>query len=175
MAILYRRKGGDMLVNTTTAFTQTSANVAVLQDGGYVVVWTDTSQIGGDPSSSGVKAQRFDSAGGKVGGEFLVNTTTSAAQGAATVATLPSGRFVVTWTDLSATGGDTSSRAIRGQLFEANGTPVGGEFLVNTQTAGSQDLSAVAELAGGGFVVSWTDPSGIGGDTNGSGIKAQLF
>jgi Ca2+-binding RTX toxin-like protein len=175
MATLYRRKGGDTLVNTQTASSQTSANLSVLQDGGYVVVWTDSSQIGADTSGSGVKAQRFDANGDKVGGEFLVNTTTVAGQGTATVATLPSGRFVVTWTDLSATGGDTSSRAIRGQLFEANGTAVGSEFLVNTQTAGNQDSSAVTELAGGGFVVSWADSSGVGGDNNGSGIKAQLF
>jgi Ca2+-binding RTX toxin-like protein len=175
MAILYRRKGGDMLVNTQTAFNQSAAAVAVTQSGGYVVVWTDSSLIGGDSSGSGIKAQRFDGSGNKLGGEFLVNTTTAAAQATAAVATLSSGRFVVTWTDFSATGGDTSSRAIRGQLFEANGTPVGSEFLVNTQTAGIQEGSAVTELAGGGFVVSWADSSGIGGDNSGSGIKAQLF
>ena len=99
MAQLYRRKGGDMLVNTQTAANQSATRLAVLQDGGYVVVWTDDSLIGGDSSDSAIKAQRFDADGNKVGGEFLVNTTTTATQTAAAVATLASGRFVVTWTD----------------------------------------------------------------------------
>ena len=104
-----------------------------------------------------------------LGNEFLVNSTTTGAQTASAVATLASGRFVVTWNDASATGGDTSVGAIRGQLFEANGTPVGGEFLVNTETANGQVNSTIAELAGGGFVVGWADSSLVGGDSSGSG------
>ena len=175
MVQLYRRKGADMLVNTQTANNQNTAYVAVLQDGGYVVTWIDNSLIGGDSSSSAIKGQRFDSAGNKVGGEFLVNTMTAAAQNSPAITTLASGRFIVTWTDASATGLDSSATAIKGQLFEADATPVGGEFLINTQTFSGQVNSAVAELSGGGFAVSWTDFSGVGGDSSNSGIKAQLF
>jgi Ca2+-binding RTX toxin-like protein len=172
MVQLYRRKGGETLVNTQTSSDQSAADVAVLQGGGYVVVWADSSQVGGDSSSFGIKGQRFDANGNAVGGEFLVNTTTAGGQVGPTVAGLPSGRFVVTWSDPSATGGDTSGFAVRGQLFEANGTPVGGEFLINTATSGGQSSSFVAGLAGGGFAVTWTDAQG---DGDGTGIKGQIF
>ncbi len=175
MVQLYRRKGGELLVNTETSGNQSGANLAALQGGGYVIVWTDSSALGADTSSSGIKAQRFDGDGNKVGGEFLVNTTVTGFQTAAFVTTFASGRFIVTWTDSSATGGDTSGSAVRAQMFEANGTPLGSEFLVNTATSGTQTAASVTELAGGGFVVSWSDSSGVGGDASGSGIKAQRF
>jgi Ca2+-binding RTX toxin-like protein len=159
---LYKRKGGEVLVNTQTLNNQSGGNLAVLAGGGFVVTWIDGSMIGADTSSFGVKAQRFDASGNPLGSEFLVNTTVTGSQGAPVIAALPSGRFVITWTDASATGGDTSGNAVRGQMFEANGTPVGAEFLVNFQTIGNQSSPAIAELAGGGFVVSWTD-SGSGG------------
>jgi Ca2+-binding RTX toxin-like protein len=175
MVQLYRRQGADTLVNSQTEFDQRTPDVASLPGGGYVVVWGDSSLAGGDSSGTGVKGQRFDSQGNRLGGEFLVNSTITANQSAAAVAALPSGRFVVTWSDSSATGGDTSASAVRGQLFEADGTRVGGEFLINSVTAGSQSTSAVTALAGGGFAVSWSDTSAVGNDTSGSGIKAQLF
>ena len=53
--------------------------------------------------------------------------------------------------------------------------PLGAEFLVNTATLNSQLLSTIASLSSGGFVVSWIDFSGEGGDTSGYGIKAQIF
>jgi Ca2+-binding RTX toxin-like protein len=175
MVQLYRRKGADALVNAQTASDQLQSDVAVLPGGGYVIVWTDASTFGGDPNGTAVVGQRFDEQGNKAGGEFLVNGTLAGNQSSPTVAALASGRFVVTWTDSSATGGDTSSFAVRAQLFEANGTPVGGEFLVNTVTSGNQSTSSVAALASGGFAISWSDGSALGNDTSGFGIKAQLF
>jgi hypothetical protein len=81
-----------------------------------------------------VRGQIFNADGGKAGGEFLVNTTTTGDQYGSAVTALGDGRFVVTWTDDSATGGDTSGGAVRGQIFNADGGKAGGEFLVNTTT-----------------------------------------
>jgi Ca2+-binding RTX toxin-like protein len=175
VAKAYSRRNGEFLVNTQTANAQQGPRMAALADGGFIVVWTDGSLVGGDASGVAVKAQRFDASGSQVGGEFLVNTTTSGNQSSPAVAALPSGRFVITWTDASATGGDTSGNAVRGQLFEANGTAVGGEFLVNTAVAGNQGPAVITELPNGGFVIAWTDASGQGGDTSSTGIKAQIF
>ncbi|HTU09714.1 MAG TPA: cadherin domain-containing protein, partial [Allosphingosinicella sp.] len=176
MVQLYKRRAdGELLVNTTTLNTQSGGSIAMLPGGGFIVTWSDNSLTGGDASGFGIVGQLFDANGGKVGGEFLVNTTTTGNQSVSNVATLPSGRFVVTWIDGSATGGDTSSNAVRAQIFEANGTRVGTEFLVNTETANSQSSPAVTELAGGGFVIAWSDSSGIGGDASGSAVKAQVF
>ena len=48
-------------------------------DGGFVVAWGDSAR---DGSFTGVFGQRFDSAGGSLGTDFQVNTTTLQAQAA---------------------------------------------------------------------------------------------
>lgn len=52
---------------------------------------------------------------------------------------------------------------------------VGSEFLVNTQTANNQSEPTITSLAGGGFVVSWTDESRTAPDADATGIRAQVF
>lgn len=165
----------DLLTNSVTAGNQQQPSIAPLASGGYVVTWIDNSGIGGDASSNAVKAQIYDVAGTQIGNEFLVNTTTLNSQDNPSVASLQSGGFVVTWADGSQQGGDNTGSAIRAQVYDASGVAVGGEVLVNTATAGAQTAPAASSLATGGFVVTWTDASGQGGDTNGTGIKAQLF
>jgi VCBS repeat-containing protein/YD repeat-containing protein len=167
--------GGEFLVNTQTVFDQYSPTVAGLTSGGFVVTWTDTSGTLGDASNAGIKAQIFSAGGTKVGGEFLVNTETASSQNTPAITGLADGGFVVTWTDYSGTLGDAIGRSIKAQIFSASGTKVGGEFLVDTQTANDQSGSTITGLAGGGFVVTWYDNSGTLGDASGWSVKAQMF
>lgn len=167
--------GGEFLVNTQTLNSQDSSAVAGLASGGFVVTWSDNSAVGGDTSSSGIKAQMFDANGSATGGEFLVNASTLNAQKTPVVAGLASGGFVVTWSDASGQGGDSSVSSVKAQLYNAAGNAVGSEFLVNTNTANAQDTPVVTGLTAGGFVVSWHDSSLIGGDTSKDAVKAQLF
>lgn len=109
------------------------------------------------------------------GREFLVNTTTQSNQYAPSITALADGRFVVTWTDTSQTGGDTSGYAVRAQLFNADGSQSGAEFLVNTTTLNIQLEPTITALADGRFVVAWSDGSQTGGDTSGFAIRAQIF
>ncbi len=169
------RIGLELSVNTTIAGSQDHPAAASLASGGFVITWADASAQGGDTSGYGIKAQIYDSAGGRVGGEFLVNTATAGAQNAPSVATLATGGFVVTWTDASQTGGDTSSTSIKGQVFDALGSAIGTEFRVNSSTLNGQDSSSVTALDSGGFVVTWRDNSGQGGDSSRDSVKAQLF
>jgi len=66
------------------------------------------------------------------------------------------GNFVVVWVqytgDPAEDGGDSD---IMAQLFNADGTPVGAAFLVNTTTADLQTQPVVAMNSSGEFVVSW--------------------
>src|SRR5215831_1965408 len=56
-------------VNTTDAGkTQNQSEIAALQDGGYVVVWTDGSQTY-NTAGSAIVGQRYDAAGNKIGGD----------------------------------------------------------------------------------------------------------
>jgi VCBS repeat-containing protein len=106
-----------------------------------------------------------------VGGEIAVNTSTAGGQYDPAVTSLANGGFVVTWYDLQTAADDPSGAAVRGQLFDADGDKVGGQFLVNTATAGTQYRPDVTGLPGGGFVIAWTDVPASGS----AGVKAQLF
>ncbi|MBX2861546.1 MAG: hypothetical protein KTR14_09935, partial [Vampirovibrio sp.] len=135
--------------NTTTAGTQGFSKITNLANGGFVLTWNGA----GAGDNDDIHAQRFDANGNKVGTEFIVNTATAGGQGGAVTTGLTDGGFVITWTN-----DDGSFDGIFGQRFDANGNKVGGEFAVNTTTTGDQDQSAVAALADGGFVVTFTSP-----------------
>jgi serralysin len=175
LARLFTRRGGETLVNTETSGNQSVGNIASLPGGGFVVVWTDNSAIGADASLSGIKAQIFDASGSKVGGEFLVNSATAGSQSGSTVATLSSGQFVVAWTDSNGENGDGANAAVRAQIFNANGTTAGGEFLVNTTTADSQVVTGISQLVGGGFVITWVDLSSSPVNDVDLDIRAQVY
>lgn len=165
------RFGDEFLVNVITTNLQIDSSVAALADGRFAACWTDQS-ASADLSAAGIRAQLFNADGSPSGLSFPVNTTTAMVQNQPSIAALTGNRFVVTWTDQSATGGDTSNEAIRAQIFNADGTTNGGEFIVNSTTAFDQRDSSITALAGGGFVVTWNDPSD---GTSGRGIRAQIF
>jgi hypothetical protein len=93
----------------------------------------------------------------KWGQEQLVNTSTAGLQLTPDVAALNDGGFVAVWWDLSA--GAAADR-VRGQIYNADGSLRGGEFTVplNTNTFSYSESRdpAVAALADGGFVVSYS-------------------
>ena len=154
--------GNQFLVNTQTFSTQSSPAIARLTNGGFVITWSDT--VG-----SSIKAQVYAAGGATVGGELTVNTQATGTQDHARVAGLSNGRFVIVWDDDSGTLGDGSGIGLKAQMYDAGGTTIGGEFLVNTTLAGDQTSPDIAALPGGGFVVSWTDSEA------GGSIRAKLF
>ena len=167
--------GTEFLVNSTTAGTQFQSSITALQNGRFVVSWSDGSVTGGDLSSWAVRAQMFNADGTKSGPEFLVNSTTFENQSDPQITVLEGGGFVVSWTDVSASGADTSGYAVRTQRFNPDGTPAGAEFLVNTTIGGNQHESSITALSDGGFVVSWTDESLTGADISGQAVRARVF
>ncbi|MGR3367784.1 MAG: Ig-like domain-containing protein [Sagittula sp.] len=168
----YYADRGEFLVNSETRLTQDEPAIAGLSNGGFVATWrtSDTSQ---DGSGSAIKAQVFDAAGAAVGPEFLVNSETVQNQTVPAVTGLNDGRFVVTW-QTDDTAQDGSSNAIKAQVFDAAGTPVGGEFLVNSETYDRQAAPEISALATGGFAVTWYTHDGTQ-DGSTSAIKARTF
>ena len=156
----------EFLINSYTASDQNQPAVTALAGGGFVVTWTSYNQ---DGSGGGIYGQRYDASGTPEGGEFLVNSYTAGDQYLPAVTALAGGGFVVTWMSY---GQDGAGGDIYGQRYDASGTPDGGEFLVNSYTAGDQYLPAVTALAGGGFVVTW---SSYGQDGSGYGIYGQRY
>jgi Ca2+-binding RTX toxin-like protein len=109
------------------------------------------------------------------GPEFLVNTFTEGSQFHSQTTALANGAFVVTWVDTSNRADDTSGTALRAQVFAANGSKLGAEFLVNTAPFGEQTELSLTALKDGSFVVAWTDFSQSTTDTSEYALLSQHF
>ncbi len=157
--------GSNTKVNAYVTNEQNHPDVAVNDDGSFVVTWMSDAQ---DTNLYGIYGQRFDAAGNKVGLEFLVNQNVSGNQWYATVDSDSSGNFVVTWMD-----NDTNGNGIWARRFDASANPLGNAFLVNSWIQGDQGSPNVAVNDGGDFVISWHDSSGH--DGTGFGIYAQQY
>ncbi|NGX41539.1 MAG: hypothetical protein KR126chlam4_01380, partial [Candidatus Anoxychlamydiales bacterium] len=106
----------------------------------------------------------------KIGPEFQVNTYTTNNQDSPSVASLSTGKFVVTW---MSDGQDGSLNGVYGQIFNADGTKSGSEFQVNTYIRFFQREASVASLNNSKFVVSWQ--SLFQDDVYGWGVYGQIF
>lgn len=164
------KSGGEFFAyGAARAEPQREPVVEALTNGRFVVAWTDGS---GGATAGYIRAQVYNANGSRQGSEFLVNAATAGSKLEPDIAAFSDGRFVVTWTDNSQTGSDTSSTAIRARVFNTDGTANTAEFVVNTVSNGRQDLSTAAVLKDGRFVIAWTDKTNGG---SGATVKAQVF
>jgi FG-GAP-like repeat len=93
-------------VNTTEGGTgQAQGQIAPLADGGYVVVWADFSATY-NPEGGAIVAQRYDSAGNKVGGEVKISQFSSGSQSTPAITALPNGNVAVAFVDAIGTPTD---------------------------------------------------------------------
>lgn len=147
-----------MRVNTSTVHAQVRPALAMLRDGGQVVVW-QSSQGADEAGPADLVAQRFDPQGSRLGGEIVVGAFQPVGDGAPSVAALADGGFVVTWSTAAGTtllGGLLREAADRlARRFDASGAPVGPAFRVNQVATPPGGASQVTALAGGGFVITW--------------------
>lgn len=146
---------GEIQVDSETTGNQFGAAVCANGDG-FVVAWTSP-----DLHLDGIYIQRFDATGSKLGSRIKVNTDEAQSQLFPDIAEFDTGGFVVVWT-----GNDDSLNGIKAQVFEADGTKVGTEIDVNTETFGYQQNPCVTTLTGGQWVAAWqsfnlTDPYDI--------------
>ncbi len=140
--------------------------VATAGDGtSIVIVWTSAT---GDGSGEGVRVQQHGPQSW-VEDPYWANTNTTGDQGTPDVAMDHDGDAIVVW---RSEGQDGDLGGIFGQMISANGSIVGSEFVVNSQTIGDQSQPAVAMDSDGDFVVVWTSN---GSDGSGRGICAQLY
>ena len=172
--------GGEFQVNTHTEFAQDFPVVTGLMGGGFVAAWEDNSfaspaGLAAGDTDHAVLAQVFDAVGAKVGPEFIVNEETSSTQDRPALTSLADGGFVATWTSISSgAAGDGSGDAVLGRVFNADGTPRAGEFVVNQTTVNSQNLSDVAQLADGNLVFVWSSNLQDNAPANDNGVFARV-
>jgi hypothetical protein len=121
-------------------------DVAADANGDFAVVWME------DKSSNTILGRLFDPNGIARTETFQVNTVRFRSVTKPSIAMDPAGRFVVVWDgDPKLAGMDD----IHARLYDANGTPLGEQFLVNTTTAGAQQYPQIAMNDDGQFIVVW--------------------
>jgi Ca2+-binding RTX toxin-like protein len=124
------------------------ASVATLANGGAVMTYTMDN--GSNPN---IIARFFDANGDPVGNDFTIAASSDSERQSA-VTGLADGGFVVTWAH-EFLGNDD----LHVMVFNANGTVRTDNSWVNAN-ANNTTHSAVAGLAGGGFVVAWEEQVG---------------
>ena len=110
--------GPNVVSGANGSGLETVPDVATRPFGGFVVTWTDP-----DSTVTDIRATVFNSVGGVVASNILVNTATTGEQNEANVVALSDGDFVVTWEN------DNAS-LVRAQRFDALGSKIGTEFTV---------------------------------------------
>ncbi len=158
----------EFLVNEETESDQFRPRLLRLTDGRYLVVWESTGQ---DGDGGGIYGRIYAEDHGGAGAEFRLNETTSRGQENPAVAALPGGGFVAVWESFRQVE-ISANDDVFGLIFDADGNPVGGEFLINQETVGNQALPNIASRADGRFVVAWDSQFQDGDDI---GVFARQF
>jgi hypothetical protein len=142
---------GELLVNTTSSSCG-PPRIAPLTDGSFTIVWSEK-DIADNATSDGydVFARSF-AASGSGGTVCRLNSFTSGDQFAPKVAA-SGNELLAVWTSM---GQDGAGEGVYGRFLAADGSGVGGEFRVNTTTAGRQLQPAVASDGQGRFLVVWS-------------------
>jgi len=121
-----------------------SPTVASLDDGNFVVAWTEmwTNQWG--YAQIHVLSQLFNANTSKIG-DF---TKTPGSR--SSISSLKNGNFVITWDRTS-----PNATEIYAQLYHTNASKLGDEFQVNTYITAQQTHPSVGCLSNGNFFIAW--------------------
>ncbi len=138
---------GAFRINAAGLGEQEYPQVALLADGGAMVVWQ-----GGPLGSPKVYARFLAADGTFASGDIQVNSYPQGRQERPQVAVLKDGTATVVWASY---GQDGSHYGVFAQRLTARGDKIGEEFMVNQRTSLSQRTPAVAALPDGRFVVIW--------------------
>ncbi len=147
---------------------ESGPEIAMAADGRFVVAWEEVIDI----HHTRVFGCRFDAQGQPLGDRFALaspNQTISQQTGQS-VSMAADGSFVAAWA--SGPQPHTHSFDIYARRFDAEGRPLGLEFLVNTTKLGARDFPLVAMRPAGGFLIGWT--TNAGGRTV-SDVNARRF
>lgn len=141
-----RPVGGEVPVNAQPRGMQERPAVVASGDG----VWFVWQSHGQDGSAAAVVARRFDSALTAPGPEVAVNQTQTGNQMLPAVASDGAGGALIVWVDDS-----EGHTRIVGRAFDADGRPVGDEFLFADGHEGQDTSASVARCEDGTFLVTW--------------------
>jgi hypothetical protein len=165
--------GNEIAVNVTATGARHSPAVAYLPASAaepserFEIVWQAEGQDGSGTGASGIVGRAFDGAGNALSGELAINVPATGAHSHPRIASDPSGNFVVAWEGLTAGGSIVLARR-----FNAAGTALSGQLMVDPSPTGPEHDPVVAANAVGDFVVVW---DALGQDGSGGAVLVQPF
>ncbi len=144
--------GSEFLVNTSTPGAQGKGgiDVAVNDDGSFVIVWNGNNYLEAYLPGGDIYGQRYTSSGAALGGEFQVNTTAQGVAISPTIANDAAGNFLVMYR-----ADDRDRGGVFARYFESNGVAMGPDFRVNQEEGGHQDEPEASTDPDGNFFVTW--------------------
>ncbi|NGO50253.1 calcium-binding protein [Allomesorhizobium camelthorni] len=163
------RIGQEIIVNSTATGSQGDSSITALADGRFVATWR--SLDGGDGDGSCIRARLYNGDGSAAGDDFIVNSTVANDQNLPSITALADGRFVATWESYDTI--DDQGSCIRARIYNADGSPAGDDFIVNSTPEGYQFSPSITALADGRFAVTWE--SFDSGDGSGNCIRARIY
>ena len=154
-------------VNTFVNDYQWFADLDVLDNGDFVVVWCSWEQDGDD---GGIYGQRFNTEGVKQGDEFRVNSTSVNYQWLPKVRSLQGGGFAVAWSSWKQDG---SREGVYTVLLDSTGRRTSFETQVNTTTHSFQWEPDLVAMPSGDLLVVWSSWGQTGHDYDVVGRRVQ--
>ncbi|MCB8874345.1 Hint domain-containing protein [Acidisoma silvae] len=143
--------GFDILPNPSSDFTTEYAYVAALNGGGFAALRLSVAEVG----SQALYVFRYDAHGVLIDSIQVNNEPWDG--GSMSMMRLGSGNILVVWD--TSTHGAGGGAGIRGRILDANGNPIGDDFLVNTgHSSGSGQINwhvSLSSSSSGGAVLTW--------------------
>jgi Ca2+-binding RTX toxin-like protein len=112
---------GPVQINDHTLNNQELPQVAPSADGGFIVVFSDSSFTPPDSGDAALMAQKFDFAGAKIGANVLVPTTLTGNHAHHELTVMGDGRIAVTWSN------DDGGPVTRMQILDDRGALIYGD------------------------------------------------
>jgi hypothetical protein len=157
----------DTYVNTTLNLeTQDEPAVATATGGNFLIAWSE--RHGYDGEQMGIYGRVYNAAAVPLATEFRLNQIWQASQWRPLIAPTPSGGFVVAWS--GNWDGDSFLR-----IFDASGSPLTNDVLINQFTNDAQVDPAVAAAANGTIFAVFVDFSSHSAIGSGLDLYGRLF
>jgi hypothetical protein len=160
--------GDELSISQFTTGDQEIPEVAALQNGRFVVVWTSNQAPGQeqDGSGAGVFGRVYRANGKADGPEFGLASYTTATQARASVAPTDDGGFIAVWESPGFELGADASDAVVARKFDGSGVPLAPEYRISQATLKAQEDAIISAQPGGGFLVAWESKAPAGTETN---------
>lgn len=143
-----------------------------LSNGTFLVYWYDPTTVDSGPngdSAANIHARLYSADWIALGTEFVLNDQVLGLQLKPSVIALADGGFAASWYSESPINPVDTGSHVAMRIFNADGSPRGGEFVVNTVTPGFQDQFELLTLANGTIASLYRDFSG------GTGLHVRCF